>query len=451
MLTFIATAFAFSAPQSNPAVNGAWEGILKTGKTQLTLYFDIIDSSGAIIIPVQRIFRHDMNKLKSNNDSLVFSFEDELLQAQFAGRIDHDSIVGVWQQGRSAFPMTIHRIPKTTITHANVDVFLGYCRQYALHRSEVDWNVIRDSAYLIADKGTDIRSAQQRNALKQQLAKDSAYSLKGNDDDIRQLGKAVKYIFGALKDNHAIWVYDHLIQMQCPNDSISGGSSVLSSAVMKDGTKLLVMVLDKNTGYIRMPMIYTLDRTHAAERATEIKTAIAGLPGTPIKKWVLDMRLCGGGNMVPMLNGIADILEDGDMGGYTDNNGQFIKHWGMRQGVFCAEDTAMIIHANKVRNRLAILTGPVTASAGEAVTTMLTGRPDTRSFGTPSFGQITCTNVFPMGNQGMLVISVGYYTDRNKKAYKVNISPDEVTTGKENFDNPKLDPTVIRATAWLSQ
>ena len=420
LLIFATPVFAFSVQQSNPAVNGTWEGVLKAGQSQLILYFDITDSAGAIIIPAQRIFRHDMNKIKSSNDSMVFSFEDELLRAQFAGRIYQDSIVGVWQQGRSAFPMTIHRVPKTTITHANVDVFLGYCRQYALHRHEVDWKVISDSAYLIAGKGTDIR----------------------------QLGKAVKYIFDALKDNHATWVYEHLIQVQGPNEGMARVSSALMSAVMKEGTTLRVVALDKNTGYIRMPMINTMDRTQAAAKAAEIKAAIAGLSAAPVQKWVLDMRLCGGGNMEPMINGIADILEDGDMGGYTDNNGQFMKHWGMRQGVFCAEDTAMAIRTSKARNRIAILTGPVTASAGEAVTIMLAGRPDTKMFGAPSFGQITCTNVFPMGNQGMLVISIGYYTDRNKKTYKVNITPDEIITGRENFDNPELDPIVIRAKAW---
>jgi carboxyl-terminal processing protease len=414
---------SFVAGQSKFPANGAWEGILKAGKTGLTLYFDITDSAGAIIIPAQRIFRHEMNKIKSSNDSIVFFFEDALLRAQFAGRMGQDSITGVWQQGGAALPLTLHRIPKLKIAHTNVDIFLGYCRQYALHRSAVDWNVIRDSAYLIA----------------------------GESADIRQLGKAVKYIFGALHDNHATWVYDHLIQVQGPNEGVSRVSSELMSAVMKNGAQLQVVALDKNTGYIRMPMINTTDPAQAAEKAAAIKAAIAGLSAAPLKKWVLDMRLCGGGNMEPMLNGLGDILEDGEMGGFTDNNGRFLKYWGMYNGTFHAGDTVMAIRTNKVRNKLAILTGPVTASAGEAVSIALTGRPDTRSFGTPSFGQITCTNVFPMGSQGMLVISIGYYTDRNKKVYKMNISPGEVVAGKEDFGNPKLDPTVIRAAAWLNK
>lgn len=424
LLTFFIPAFSFSYRQNTAASDGAWEGVLKAGNIALTVYFDIQDTTGAIFIPSQGIFRHDITRVVHDKDSVTFSFNDNVLRAQFAGKISSDSIAGVWTQGSASIPMSIHRIPKTTITHANVDVFLGYCKNYSLHRESANWNAIRDSAYLIADKSTELQ----------------------------QLAKAVQHIFKGVHDNHASWIYGGKFMTGGDANDMSRISAPLMQAVNKYARELRVMVLDNKTGYIRMPMINVIDPAAATEAAQKIKEEITRVSTPQLQKWVLDLRVCGGGNMMPMLNGISGLLEDAPMGGFTDDKGQFIRFWGMRQGIFCQGDSVMNTPASRtVGNKLAILTGPVTASAGEAVAVALEGRQHTRYFGSPSFGQITCTNVFPLGNQGMLVISIGYYTDRNKQVYKVNVSPDEVISGQENFENPKQDSTVIRAAAWLNK
>lgn len=424
LLTFFIPAFSFSYRQNSAASDGAWEGVLKAGKMELTVYFDMQDTTGAIFIPSQGIFRHDITQVVHDKDNVTFSLNDNVLRAQFAGKISSDSIAGVWTQGSASIPMIIHRIPKTTITHANVDVFLGYCKTYSLHRESANWNAIRDSAYLIADKSTDLQ----------------------------QLAKAVQHIFKRVHDNHASWIYGGKFMTGGDTNGMSRISAPLMQAVNQYARELHVMALDNKTGYIRMPMINAIDPVAAAEAAQKIKEEITRVSTPQLQKWVLDLRVCGGGNMTPMLNGTSGLLEDAAMGGFTDDKGQFIRFWGMRQGVFCQGDSVMNTPATTmVGNKLAILTGPVTASAGEAIAVALEGRQHTRYFGSSSFGQITCTNVFPLGNQGMLVISIGYYTDRNKKVYKVNVSPDEVISGQENFENPKQDSTVIRAAAWLNK
>jgi carboxyl-terminal processing protease len=441
LVAVTATGFSYANSQSNPAINGAWTGIIKAGKAEVVLYFEVMDASGAIIIPSQKIFRHKMAKVFSSKDSVAFSFDDNLLKAQFTGRVHADSIVGAWKQGSAAIPLVIRRVPKATVTHANVDVFLGYCQQYSLHRKEVNWTVIRDSAYLIADKGADTKPPG--NAVKQPVHTTA---------DIPQLGKAVKYIFGAVHDNHASWVYDTLIQVQAGLEGLSGISPSLMQSVRKYGDSLQVVALDNKTGYIRMPMIHMTDRLQAAAKALQIKTAIATLSASNIQKWVLDLRLCGGGNLEPMLNGISEILEDGPLGGYANSEEQLIKYWGIRNGSFCQEDSAMKAPvANNVKNKLAIITGPITASAGEALAVAVSGRPGTRTFGTPSFGQVTCTNVFPLGRQGQLVMAICYYTDRNSKVDKDRVTPEEATTGNDNFEDGKQDPAIIRAVAWLNE
>ncbi|MGO4291209.1 S41 family peptidase [Chitinophaga sp. RAB17] len=424
LLTFFIPAFSFSNKQNNAASDGTWEGVLKAGEITLTVYFDIQDTTGAIFIPSQGIFRHNMTQVIRDKDSVTLSFSDNVLRAQFAGKVSSDSIAGVWRQGSASIPMIIHRIPKTVITHANVDVFLGYCKTHSLHRESANWSAIRDSAYLIADKSTDLQ----------------------------QLAKAVQHIFKGVHDNHASWIYGGKFMTSGDTNDMSRISASLMQAVNQYAKELHVIALDNKTGYIRMPMINAIDPVAAAEAAQKIKEEITRVSTPQIQKWVLDLRVCGGGNMMPMLNGISGLLEDAPMGGFTDDKGQFMRFWGMRQSVFFQGDSAMNTPATiTVGNKLAILTGPVTASAGEAVAVALEGRQDTRYFGSPSFGQITCTNVFPLGNLGMLVIAIGYYTDRNKKVYKVNVSPDEAIGGQENFENPKQDPVVIRAAAWLNK
>ena|SRR5437016_1571429 len=72
-----------------------------------------------------------------------------------------------------------------------------------------------------------------------------------------------------------------------------------------------------------------------------------------------------------------------------------------------------------------VLTGPVTASSGEAITVDFRGRPHTRSFGSPTNGVPTANGVFTLSDGALLVLTVAVDADRSGQTYDSAIAPDQ--------------------------
>jgi C-terminal processing protease CtpA/Prc len=92
---------------------------------------------------------------------------------------------------------------------------------------------------------------------------------------------------------------------------------------------------------------------------------------------------------------------------------------------------------------VAVLTGPRTASSGEAVTVSIRGRPRTRSFGDPTRGLSTANQGFVLPDRAALILTVSVYEDRTGRRYGEQIAPDEVV--------PYTDAAVQRAREWLAR
>lgn len=74
---------------------------------------------------------------------------------------------------------------------------------------------------------------------------------------------------------------------------------------------------------------------------------------------------------------------------------------------------------------VAVLTGPRTASSGEAVAIAFRGRPDTRSFGLPTAGLSTANGTFPLPDGSMLLLTAAVDADRTGRKYRDKVDPDE--------------------------
>lgn len=113
--------------------------------------------------------------------------------------------------------------------------------------------------------------------------------------------------------------------------------------------------------------------------------------------WVVDLRANTGGHMWTPLASAGPILSDGEVGAFVEADGtrtpwtiesgtprQYADRWG--PGEPLAHPMPPV----------AVLTGPRTASAGEAVAIAFRGRPDTRTFGEPTFGVPTANALPPV-------------------------------------------------------
>ena len=98
---------------------------------------------------------------------------------------------------------------------------------------------------------------------------------------------------------------------------------------------------------------------------------------------------------------------------------------------------------------VAVLTGPKTASAGEAIVVAFRGRPSTRSFGEPTAGVPTANQGFRLSDGALLVLTVAVDADRTGRTYDSTIPPDQLVPVDLSQIGTPADGGVQAATTWL--
>ncbi len=96
---------------------------------------------------------------------------------------------------------------------------------------------------------------------------------------------------------------------------------------------------------------------------------------------------------------------------------------------------------------VAVLTGPNTASSGEAVTIAFRGRQNTRSFGLPTNGLSTANGTFPLPDGAMILLTTAIEVDRTGRRYGGKIDPDE----RQESASKDNDAAMTAATEWLKK
>ncbi|RQO57175.1 hypothetical protein DBR47_15140 [Paucibacter sp. KBW04] len=168
---------------------------------------------------------------------------------------------------------------------------------------------------------------------------------------------------------------------------------------------------------------------------------------------VLDLRANTGGNMYPMLAGLAALLPEGPVLSFEDargrreplllQNGQlrYAQTNPMGEGAEAAlpsADPAWRSHA------VAVLGGPFTGSSGEMVLIAFKARANTRFFGQPSAGVNTGNSVHALRHGGLLALAGVRTLDRQGRLYSGPIAPDEISGGAQADAD-----TLARAARWL--
>jgi carboxyl-terminal processing protease len=197
-------------------------------------------------------------------------------------------------------------------------------------------------------------------------------------------------------------------------------------------------------GYVKVTGFSGRDAA-ATAFADGIQRAIRSADRDDLIGWIVDVRGNGGGNMWPMVAGVGPVLGEGVTGYFIDPTGAE-SPWEYRDGA--AWDTGVAqervdapYRLRRERPRVAVLTDGGIASSGEATVIAFRGRPDTRSFGTPTCGLSTAIENYAMSDGASLNLAISVMADRGRTQYGYAIAPDELVT----------DPAQVveRAIAWL--
>ena len=185
----------------------------------------------------------------------------------------------------------------------------------------------------------------------------------------------------------------------------------------------------------------------AQEYASSMRQLFEDQDAPELAGWIIDVRGVGCCNMYGMIGGLVTVLGEGEFGAWVDPDRENITWWGYRQGqvtnagypYFYAWVHKLITPDPKV----AVLTDCWVASSGEGVVISFRGRPNTRSFGTPTYGASTGYQSYTLSDGGTLGLIAWTMEDRNRTLYGGPVVPDEVIR----------DPAqaVQRAVAWLTE
>ncbi|WP_164845567.1 S41 family peptidase [Anaerosphaera multitolerans] len=160
-----------------------------------------------------------------------------------------------------------------------------------------------------------------------------------------------------------------------------------------------------------------------------------------LKGVVVDLRENGGGDMGPMLAGLAPLLPDGNLMYFESNRGTSpVK---LTKGLISGggmPTRAKVGHI-KVKTKVAILTGENTASSAEATFISFMGLDNVKSFGKPTAGYASANTVIPLADGAEMVLTIARDKARTGEVFAEDpIVPDMVT------DNP-----LEEAIKWINE
>jgi carboxyl-terminal processing protease len=201
-------------------------------------------------------------------------------------------------------------------------------------------------------------------------------------------------------------------------------------------------IADARVGYLKVPSHGGSNMDASRVYVAAARAAIAAMVDSGACAWVVDLRGNGGGNMWPMLSGLRPLLGDDELGAFKASTAT--TRWGVNTYAR-GYDAGLPTPPDLTTAPVAVLTDARTLSSGEATYTAFRGRPNTRSFGSPTGGLSTANRGFPLPGGGTVVLTVSVYVDRLGNEYGAKMPVDE------DVPMAETDAPLARALTWLSE
>lgn len=313
---------------------------------------------------------------------------------------------------------------------AILDTVLRRARETSLYRNNIAWDSLEQAVYARAGKAATI----------QELKSAFETLLNGMRDHHGKLMNAKDYSYLA-------WFTDGKNKRYADNRTFDQATwSIVNDTAAHFSSALL----QNKIGYLRIVGI--APNVDVEKEARVIRQAIQTFARQHVKHWIIDLRYNGGGNMNPMLAGLAPLIGQGIVGGLVDLNQKRILDWKIIGSDFHYGDMATVAlpdDSKLISNpKIAVLTSRWTVSSGEIVATALKGKPNTRFFGEATGGYTTNDGWDVIGDEVILVISTGVFCDRNGTVYEHTI-PVDVAIPFEVTADPSKDTGITAAINWL--
>lgn len=187
-------------------------------------------------------------------------------------------------------------------------------------------------------------------------------------------------------------------------------------------------IIPGHIGYLRVNSFNAPSEKAKLRYIKELHDEISRQKDRDTKTWIIDLRYNKGGNMWPMLAGVAPLLSNGVHGYFVKPDGSKTA-WGIYDGQSFLNNQFMIgIEKPSVGNAnmpIAVLSSEQTASSGEALLVAVKDKANVRSFGEPSCGMSTSNRSFKLSNGATLNITTAIMASKSGTIFGERIPVDE--------------------------
>ncbi len=182
--------------------------------------------------------------------------------------------------------------------------------------------------------------------------------------------------------------------------------------------------------YIEIRACNALDSGSAKAYADSLLSLTNLLYNLNPSGWIIDLRSNTGGNLYPMVAGLSPLLGEGILGYHLYPTGEK-EPWYAFMNVNNADEPSLqlldSLYQIPTRERLVILIGAGTGSAGEGLLLSFRGDDRVKVIGEPTYGMATGNRMVFLQDSTALNITDSYMTDRNGNYSTGKLEPDVLT------------------------
>lgn len=270
-----------------------------------------------------------------------------------------------------------------------------------------------------------------------------------------ELRPGLQYLVNSLGDKHGSFRssedYSIVVSYSGPVETDDRDSDFVNT-VINDVNSRFSYERSGDIGYLKLVAIGP--QKSVEENSKEIRNAVNELADQGIEKWIVDLRFNGGGNVGPMVAGLANLIGDGEIGGSVDAKNDLVQAYKIHSGVFLHNDRVVCnfedYRSDLAKQKVVVLLSRYTISSGEMVAVAFKGRKNTWFLGEPTAGYTTGNGFDRVTDDLVMVISESVFADRNKNVYQSNVGVDEEMEFRHTTELSK-DQQVARAIEWLNQ
>ena len=190
-------------------------------------------------------------------------------------------------------------------------------------------------------------------------------------------------------------------------------------------------------GYIQVPAFQANSDYTEYEFAADISDRLDLMDSEHLSGWVVDLQKNYGGNMWPMLAGLAPLLNVPIAGFFRDADGVDTP-WTIGDSHVGIADSVVLDLGYQISTLqqsdlpVAILTSNTTCSSGEAMVVAFRGSQTSRQFGEPTFGLSTANGSFELSDGSVIWLTTSTFVDSVGREYGSRLYPDEKTHPNQN-------------------